>query len=196
MKTIGLFSGSFNPIHLGHTTLASSIIESTGLDEVLFVVSPHNPLKKQSELLDEQLRLKMVDLALQDYDNMHASDIEFRMPKPSYTVNTLRYLSAAHTDCKFRLIIGSDNLLIFNRWREYEYILEHYSVIVYPRKDDNIARLTELYPQVQIVTAPLLPISSTQIRQAIAHSDLSIRKWLNPQVFEFIIKNNLYRTKA
>ena len=196
MKTIGLFSGSFNPIHLGHTTLASSIIESTGLDEILFVVSPHNPLKKQSELLDEQLRLKMVDLALQDYDNMHASDIEFRMPKPSYTVNTLRYLSGAYTDCKFKLIIGSDNLRVFNRWREYEYILEHYNVIVYPRKDDNIARLTELYPQVQIVAAPLLPISSTEIRQAIADSDFSISKWLNPQVFDFIIKNNLYRTKS
>ena len=194
MKNIGLFCGSFNPIHIGHTTLANTILHSAALDEIWFVVSPHNPLKKQSELLDEQKRLTMVNLALQDYKNMHSSDIEFHLSKPSYTANTLRALSQTHPEYCFSLIIGSDNLQVFNKWREYQYILDNYNIIVYPRQGDNIHQLLKTYPQVRIINAPLLPISSTQIRAMLSAQPTkdSAQQWLAPQVWNYICQNNLY----
>ncbi len=195
MKRTGLFFGSFNPIHIGHTTLAQSILQQTDLEEILFVVSPQNPLKDKNSLQSEDVRLQMVALALQDYDCMYASDIEFSLPQPSYTVRTLRALSTEQPTNRFSLIIGSDNLKIFNRWKEYEYILDNYPIIVYPRQGDDMQALKEQYPQVNIVNAPLLPISSTELRTMIADLPLDnnpAKKWLNAKVWQYIIDNQLY----
>ncbi len=189
MRRIGLFCGSFNPIHIGHTSLAKEIIKSTDLDEIWFVVSPHNPLKQQAGLLDEQERLKMVDIALHGNPQMHSSDIEFRLPKPSYTINTLKYLNLTYPDYRFSLIIGSDNLRVFHLWREHDYILQNFNIIVYPRQGDNMRDLKGLYPSVNVVEAPLLPISSTEIRDMIRHNDISsAKKWLDPEVLRYIIE--------
>ena len=197
MKNIGLFFGSFNPIHNGHTTLAQTILEQSQLNEIWFVVSPHNPLKHKADLLSEQQRLHMVDLAIRDIADMHSCDIEFQLPKPSYTINTLRRLSELYPEYKYTLIIGSDNLKVFHLWREYEYILRHYSIIVYPRKGDDINKLQHTYPDISIIQASLLPISSTEIRAMLKAQPLSenpAQQWLNHDVWDYIVKNNLYTT--
>ena len=126
MKSIGLFFGSFNPIHLGHTNLAEYIFRFSGVDEIWFIVSPRNPLKEQSELIDENLRLKMLQLATGDKDYLVASDIEFDLPKPSYTIKTLNTLSEIFPEDDFILLIGSDNMQIFDQWKDYQTILDDY----------------------------------------------------------------------
>ena len=168
-----LYFGSFNPIHLGHTALAAYVIKQMNFDELWFVVSPNNPLKDANTLLDEKTRLNMVSLAIADAVNdgciealrMKACDVEFTMTKPSYTCDTLKHLSALFPDNKFSLIIGSDNLTIFHQWREYQYILDNFRIVVYPRQNDNISELKAKYPNVVILDgAPLFNISSTEIR--------------------------------
>ena len=199
MKHIGLFFGSFNPIHIGHTTLAQSILEQAGLDEIIFVVSPQNPLKDKVTLLPEHIRFRMTQIALQSHEAMTASDIEFALPKPSYTVNTLRALSKIYSNDRLSLIIGTDNLRIFDRWKEHDYILSNYKIIVYPRQGDDISALRQQYPQVRIVEAPLLSISSTEIRNMLSNNSITdnpARQWLNENVWNYIIDNNLYNTKS
>lgn len=187
---VALYFGSFNPIHLGHTALAAYIIKQMRYDELWFVVSPNNPLKEASVLLDEKIRLEMVNLAISDAMQtgcaeahcMKACDIEFSMPKPSYTCDTLRHLSQLYPADKFSLIIGSDNLTIFHRWREYKYILSNFPIVVYPRKNDNISELKELYPDVVILKdAPLFDISSTEIRHKKAIGE-SLSNLVSPSV--------------
>ena len=130
---IGIFSGSFNPVHIGHLALANYLCEYEGLDQVWFMVSPRNPLKEVDELMDDSLRLKLVQLAVEGYPKFWASDFEFRLPRPSYTVHTLDELRRAYPQHVFHLIIGSDNWLLFPRWRESERILATTPLIVYPR---------------------------------------------------------------
>jgi nicotinate-nucleotide adenylyltransferase len=130
---IGLFFGSFNPVHVGHMVLANYMLEYTDLDKIWFVISPHNPLKKKSSLLDEKHRLQLVNLAIGDNAKIKASDIEFKLPQPSYTVVTLAYLKEKHPEYEFALILGEDNLLSFNKWKNYEEILKHHQLYVYPR---------------------------------------------------------------
>ena len=192
MKSIGLFFGSFNPVHLGHTSLAEYIFEFSGVDEIWFVVSPRNPLKDQSELIDEYLRLRMLHLATENTEYLVPSDIEFELPKPSYTINTLKTLSERFPEDNFILLIGSDNMQIFDQWKDYQTILDDYSVLVYPREGYPYEEFEEKYPDMQILEdAPFFEISSTEIRQLIAgKKDAS--PWLHPEVYQFIRDNGLY----
>lgn len=193
MLSIGLFFGSFNPIHLGHTQLADYIFEFSGVDEIWYIVSPRNPLKEQSELIDEHLRMHMIELATAGKDYLQVSDIEMNLPKPSYTITTLKALSEQYPEHNFILLIGSDNMRIFNQWKEYKTILKDYSVLVYPREGYPYEEYEETYPEMQVLEeAPFFPISSTQIREMIKnHQDAS--QWLHPDVYQFIKQNGLYR---
>ena len=164
MKT-GLFFGSFNPIHIGHTALAAYICEQGLVDELWFVVSPHNPLKEKDGLMSAEFRLKMVRAAVKGYAKFRASDVEFSLAQPSYTIDTLRYLQKKYPDRNFSVIIGADSLAEIEKWKNYEEILANYSLIIYPRP--NVA-ITDFSQNVTILTnAPLLDISATFIRRQI-----------------------------
>jgi len=191
-KRIGIYSGSFNPVHTGHIQLAEYLIDNLIVDEVWFVVSPCNPLKNQSDLLDEYIRLDMLMLAIQHQPKFKVSDIEFVMPIPSYTIDTLHELSTQFADNQFILLIGSDNALVFNQWKKPQQIMNEYPVYVYPRKDFDFAEVAELYPQMQLLNTPYYNISSTQIRDDIAKKK-DVSRWLHPSVNQFIIENNLYK---
>ena len=156
MKKIGIFGGSFNPIHCGHIALAQAVQKQCGMDEVWLMVSPQNPLKQQADLLDDNLRLELAQKALEGVEGVCASDYEFHLPKPSYTWNTLHQLSEDYPDCEFFLLIGGDNWAHFERWRQWKDILRNYDVIVYPRDE---------YPGT--IDVPLLDVSSTEIRQKV-----------------------------
>lgn len=179
---IGIFSGSFNPIHLGHTRLAAFIRQQAGLDEVWLMVSPNNPLKAASGLMDEKLRYHLAQLATAELEGIRPSDFELHLPRPSYTINTLEQLTAAYPQHQFSLIIGSDNMAIFHKWKDWQRILEHYPIIVYPREGDDLAELKQLYPMMHVIEgAPLLNISATEIR-AHLQDDTLLREWLHPDV--------------
>ena len=169
MAKIGIYGGSFNPVHFGHVGLAKWVIENTDLDELWFMVSPNNPLKAADSLAPEQERLKGVQDAIQDIPHVKASDFEFHLPRPSYTANTLRALRNTFPEHEFTLIIGEDNIAIFDRWREYEYILENYRIFVYPRKGtmSNVQfPITNAKNIIFLANAPLFDISSTSIRRS------------------------------
>ena len=169
MKSVGIFGGSFNPIHTGHIALAKSLCEKAGLDEVWFMVSPMNPFKKAAtDLLDDQLRLEMVKEALVGEPQLQACDYEFHLPKPSYAWHTLQAISQDFSDIRFTLLIGGDNWAAFDKWYHHDDILAHYPIVVYPRKGSDIGEVPE---GVTIVETPLLNISSTEIRHHIAKGD-------------------------
>ncbi|MBO5225654.1 MAG: nicotinate-nucleotide adenylyltransferase [Parabacteroides sp.] len=161
----GIYSGSFNPIHIGHLALANWLCEYTELDELWFLVTPHNPLKEKSDLMDDQLRLKLVQRAIADYPKFKASDFEFSLPQPTYSVYTLQALEQAYPNREFYFIMGADNWKYISRWYKYETILSNYPIFVYPRKGFEI-EIPESYPHIKKVDAPLIEISSTFIRQA------------------------------
>ena len=172
MRKIGLFFGSFNPIHIGHLIIGNAMLAHcdldevwfvVDLDEVWFVVSPQNPLKERKTLLADQQRLEMVRLAVHDNYRMRACDVEFHLPIPSYTVLTLAHLGDKYRDKQFCLIMGSDNLETFERWRNWEFILEHYQIYVYPRPGHTDCKLAS-HPNVTMVEVPQIDISSTYIR--------------------------------
>lgn len=167
MPTIGIFGGSFNPIHNGHIELARRLLALARLDEVWFVVSPQNPFKRGERLLDDDLRLRMVELALADEPRMKASDCEFRLPRPSYMWLTLQSLSQAHPDCEFVLLIGADNWARFTEWRAWRDILAHHRVVVYPREGVQVDAAT-LPPGVTLADTGLVPGSSTEVRRRLA----------------------------
>lgn len=181
---VGLFFGSFNPIHIGHMIVANIMVESAGLDEVWFVVSPQNPFKKRASLLHEFDRMDMVNAAIFDNYKLRACDVEFNMPKPSYTIDTLTYLSEAHAGKHFRLIIGEDNLKSFPKWKNAELILQNYGLLVYPRPHAQPSNLKE-HPNVELIEAPMIDISATFIRKCIKNQQ-SIR-YLVPQSVEELI---------
>lgn len=186
---IGIFSGSFNPIHLGHTRLAEYILQHTELDEVWLMVSPNNPLKKKSELLDERIRYHLAELATEGLDGIRPSDFEFTLPRPNYTVNTLAALSEAFPEHSFSLIIGSDNMAIFHLWKDWQTILSNYPIIVYPREGDDMETLCERYPEMLIAEgAPQLRISATTIRTHLTDESIA-DEWLHPDVKDFLKKN-------
>ncbi len=167
---IGLFGGSFNPIHVGHIALARQLRQLAGLDEVWFMVSPQNPMKRQANLLDDRLRYQMVRLALHGEEGLVACDYELHLPKPSYTWNTLQHLSKDYPQHTFILLIGGDNWQIFPRWYHADDILAHYSIVVYPRRGSEIAP-TQLPANVIVVETKLLDISSTMIRERVRHGE-------------------------
>ncbi|MDF2156774.1 nicotinate (nicotinamide) nucleotide adenylyltransferase [Algoriphagus sp. CAU 1675] len=185
---IGLFFGSFNPIHIGHLIIANTIYDRTDLNEVWFVVSPQNPFKKRKSLIHEHDRLRMVELAIEDNYHFRASDVEFHMPRPSYTIDTLTYLSEQHPQHQFCLFLGSDNLSQFKKWKNYEQILEHYEIYVYPRPGEK----QEFdHPAVHWVNAPLLDVSATFIRESV-QKGYSVKYLLPQKVEEYIRDKKLY----
>lgn len=188
---IGLFFGSFNPIHTGHMVLANYLVEYTDLDKIWFVVSPQNPFKKKESLLDEKQRLYMVKLALEDDNRFKASDVEFKLTKPSYTINTLAYLKEKFPKNEFALIMGSDNLETFNKWKNYEVILKHHDIYVYPRPNNTGGDLTN-HPKVKMTQAPLIEISSTAIRNAIKEKK-DMRHFVPTHVWEYLTEMHFYR---
>lgn len=165
MIQTGLFFGSFNPIHNGHIALAKHLLRH-GLDEIWFVVSPHNPLKNTADLWDDDFRLQLTRIALNDEPQLLVSDVEFALPKPNYTINTLRTLQQRHPDRAFVLLIGADNAAIFDRWKNYDEILNSFAVWAYPR--DGYPNTNPRLPQIRFVDAPLYRVSSTEIRQRLA----------------------------
>lgn len=198
MKRIGLFGGSFNPVHLGHTALAAYVCGQGMVDEVWMVVSPQNPLKQNLELLDEQHRLAMMQLAVAPYPALKACDFEFHLPRPSYTYHTLQALRAAYPDYAFSLIIGEDNWQHFHRWFRGDDILRETPIIVYPR--DSVEGLEGLsQPKFPIFNSkfsilknpPLFPYSSTEVRAALAEGR-DVSTMLHPDVAAYIKQRGLY----
>lgn len=187
---IGLFFGSFNPIHIGHLIIANTVAESSDFSQVWFVVSPHNPFKQSSTLLHEHDRMEMVRIAIADNYKLNATDIEFRLPRPSYTIDTLTYLSEKYPSHEFRVIIGQDNLDNFTKWKNYRKILEYYGLIVYPRYGASFSPLME-HPNVTIVEAPMIDISATFIRDCIKKGR-SIQYLVHQDVMHYIKGKKLY----
>jgi nicotinate-nucleotide adenylyltransferase len=188
---IGLYFGSFNPIHHGHLIIANHILNNAPLDQVWFIVSPQNPLKPAAGLLNEFHRLYLVQLAVENETKLKASDIEFRLPKPSYTVDTLAYLKEKYPQNKFSVIMGSDSFQNLPRWKNYEHILQHYPIYVYKRPGFEVTNPPANAEIVQ-VEAPLLEISATHIRKAVKEGR-SIRYLVPEKVLEEIERNGYYR---
>jgi nicotinate-nucleotide adenylyltransferase len=190
MKT-GLYFGSFNPIHIGHMAIANYFVEFTDLDDLWFVVSPHNPLKEKKSLLEDQARLELVELAISDDPRFQASNIEFNLPQPSYTIDTLTYLKEKHPKREFVLLMGSDGLRTFNKWKNAELIVSNYERYVYPRDTESIEELKP-HRNIKIVNAPKLEISSTFIRKAIKEKK-NITHFLPAEVYKAIDKYGYYQ---
>ncbi|WP_299312880.1 nicotinate (nicotinamide) nucleotide adenylyltransferase [uncultured Aquimarina sp.] len=193
MRKIGLYFGTFNPIHIGHLAIANHMAEYSDLDEIWMVVTPHNPFKKKSSLLDNMHRLEMVYRATESYPKLKPSDIEFKLPQPNYTVNTLVYLQEKQPDYQFNLIMGEDNLKSFHKWKNYEAILENHHIYVYPRVSEGVTEHQfKNHPKIHSVNAPIMEISSTFIRKAIPE-DKNIKPLLPKEVWEYIDEMNFYR---
>lgn len=191
-KKVAIYSGSFNPIHLGHTKLAQYLIDNKLVDEVWYVVSPCNPLKQNSILIDEYIRLDMLMLAIQNNPSIKVSDVEFSMSIPSYTIDTLNALSSQFPNFAFSLVIGSDNALLFDQWKNYDKILANYPVLVYPRKGFEFQEVADRFPQMKLLSSPYYNVSSTEIRELIK-AQKDVTSLLHPSVFQFIVENNLYK---
>ena len=193
MKNIGLYFGTFNPIHIGHLIIANHMVEHSDLDEIWMVVTPHNPFKKKSSLLDNHHRLEMVFMATEDYEKIVPSDVEFKLPQPNYTVFTLATLAEKHPNYNFNLIMGEDNLKSLHKWKNYETILENYQVYVYPRiSEGNIETQFDNHPKIHRVNAPIIEISSTMIRNGIA-AQKNMRPLLTNKVWKYIDDMNFYK---
>ena len=185
MKKTGIFGGSYNPIHIGHLALANYLCEYGDLDEIWFMVSPQNPFKAHSsDLWDDQLRLELVRLAVEEYPKFHASDFEFHLPRPSYMVNTLEKLREAYPDREFTLIIGADNWASFPRWKDADTIMANHPLRIYPRPGYEIDEST-LPTNIRLVNTPLLEVSSTFIRESLKQGK-DVRYFLHPKVWERI----------
>jgi len=189
-RSIGLFFGSFNPIHTGHLIIASAIAEEANLEKIWFVVSPQNPFKPSKSLLHEFDRYDMVQAAIADNHRLMVSDVEFHLPRPSFTIHTLDHLRAKYPEKKFSLIIGQDNLESFHKWKEPDRILESCNLLVYPRPDAKPNELL-LHPAVKLVDAPLMDISATYIRDLVKNKK-SIRYLVPEPVAEIISRKGFY----
>jgi nicotinate-nucleotide adenylyltransferase len=194
MKKIGLFFGSFNPIHIGHLILANYIIENTDMDELWFVVSPQNPFKDKKSLLKDHNRLDMVQLAVKNYPKLRASNVEFSLPIPSYTIDTLTYLQEKYPDYSFALIMGEDNLNGLKKWKNSETLIKKYQIIVYPRIFDEGKIFHEIleHENVSLIKAPIIELSATEIRTMIK-TGKNVRPMLPPEVFEYLDGSNFYK---
>ena len=188
---IGLYFGSFNPVHHGHLIIANYILQNTDLEQLWFVISPQNPLKPSTALLNEYHRLFLVQVAIEGESRLRASDIEFKLPKPSYTVNTLAYLNEKYPNYQFAIIMGSDSFQNIKNWKNYQHLLENYPVYVYTRPGHIPAR-TEAAANIYYLNAPMLEISATHIRNTV-RSGKSIRYLVPDKVMEEIERNGYYR---
>ena len=190
---IGLYFGTFNPIHVGHLIIANHMAENSDLEQIWLVVTPHNPHKQKSTLLDDYQRLHLVHLATEDYPKIKPSDIEFKLAQPNFTVHTLAHLKDHFPQHEFSLIMGEDNLNSLHKWKNFEYIIENHDLYVYPRvsvNDENNDLLN--HPRVHKVAAPIVEISSTFIRENIKNKK-NFRPLLPEKVWEYIDHNNLYK---
>jgi nicotinate-nucleotide adenylyltransferase len=191
---VGLYFGTFNPIHTGHLIIANHMAEYSGLDQIWMVVTPHNPLKKKSTLLDDHHRLQMVFLATEDYPKIKPSDIEFRLPQPNYTVNTLAHLQEKFPTHEFSLIMGEDNLNSLHKWKNYEVILLNHHIYVYPRiNPESLNPELENHPHIHRIDAPVIEISSTFIREGVKEGK-NVEPLLPNKVWHYI-EHNLFYTK-
>lgn len=190
---IGLFFGSFNPIHIGHLVIGNHMVEYSDLDQVWFVVTPHSPFKKKNSLLDNYQRLEMVYRATKDYTKLNPCDIEFNLPQPNYTINTLTYLQEKYPQHEFALIMGEDNLKSFHKWKNYQLILENHHIYVYPRVSDNsIETQFDGHPKIHQTDAPIMELSSTFIRKAIKEGK-NVQPMLPQHVWEYLDEMNFYK---
>jgi len=194
---IGLYFGTFNPIHVGHLIIANHMANNTDLDQVWLVVSPQNPLKKKDTLLEDYHRLALVKVAIEDNPKLIASDIEFQLPKPSYTSDTLIYLQEKYNQHNFALIMGEDNLRTLHKWKNYETILNHHKIYVYPRianKDEEQVRVKNIYEHPSITLcddAPIMKISASYIREAIKEKN-NTQYLLTEPVYNYITEMHFY----
>lgn len=194
MKKIGLFFGSFNPIHIGHLILANYILENSDMEELWFVVSPQNPFKDKKSLLSEHNRLDMVQLAISNYPKMRASNVEFSLPRPSYTIDTLAYLKEKYPDHSFSLIMGEDNLESLEKWKNAETLIKNHQIIVYPRTFST-EKPSHAYPEhanIALINAPMIEMAATEIRKMIK-SGKNVRPMLPPEVFEYLDGSAFYK---
>lgn len=187
---IGLFFGSFNPIHTGHLIIANYMANYTNLNQVWLVVSPHNPLKEKSDLINMYDRLEMCKLAVENADHIRVSDVELKLPQPSYTIDTLTHLHEKYPEHQFSLIMGSDNLFSLKKWKNYEIILRDYHIHVYPRPGFEGHELTN-HPSVTITQSPLMELSATFIRKSIQEGK-NIQFFVPDAVLKFIESKSLY----
>jgi nicotinate-nucleotide adenylyltransferase len=202
MKRVGLFFGTFNPVHVGHMIIANHMAQYTPLDEVWLVVTPHNPHKDKSGLLADHHRLALVRIAVEDNPRLRASDVEFHLPQPSYTVHTLAHLSEVYPQVEFALIMGEDNLRSLHKWKNYELILERHKTYVYPRalteqerdllKPHRMPAFTAHHPNLVRVEAPVMKLSASFVRQAIADKK-DVRYLLTEPVYRYLDEMNFYR---
>ena len=191
-KQIGLFFGSFNPVHVGHLIIAEFMATRTELDQVWFVVSPHNPLKERNTLAKDQARLQMVRLAIEENPKLKASNIEFSLPKPSYTIDTMVYLHEKYPQHKFSLIMGGDNFASIDKWKNFELLLKRYPIHIYNRKNLKIEKEVFKKADIRYYDLPLLDISSTFIRQSLREGK-SVRYMVPENVWQFLEGSNLYK---
>lgn len=189
-KTVGLFFGSFNPVHIGHLVIGNYMAHYTALDEVWFVVSPQNPFKDKKGLANMYDRLEMVNLAIEDSEGLKASDIEFGLPQPSYTIDTLIHLQEKHPNYDFALIMGADNLAGLHKWKNADIILRDFRVYVYPRLGYNGGELAQ-HPSVTLTDTPRMEISSTTLRKALEEGK-TIKFFTPDRVIDFMDKKGLY----
>jgi nicotinate-nucleotide adenylyltransferase len=190
---IGLYFGTFNPIHIGHLIIANHMAEHSDLNEIWMVVTPHNPLKQKSTLLNDHHRLEMVYLATKEYTKIKPSDIEFKLPQPNYTINTLFHLQEKYPQHEFALIMGEDNLNSLHKWKNYEVILQNHNIYVYPRL--NLGEINEQFinhPKIHRVGAPVIELSSTFIRESIKNKKI-VAPMLPEKVWEYVEHNNFYK---
>ena len=190
---IGLYFGTFNPIHIGHLIIANHMAEFSDLDEIWLVVTPHNPLKQKSTLLDDQHRLYMVQLAIADYPKLKASDIEFKLAQPNYTVHTLSHLTDKYPQHQFSLIMGEDNLYSLHKWKNYEQILTHHPIYIYPRIFDKEAENLKITSEnIFKIDAPIIELSSTDIRAGIKDNK-NMRPMMPEKVWQYVEHNLFYK---
>jgi nicotinate-nucleotide adenylyltransferase len=186
----GLFFGSFNPIHQGHLMIANYMVEFTDIGQVWFIISPHNPLKEKASLLADHHRLAMANIAVEDDSRFRASNIEFHLPQPSYTIDTLTYLTEKNPEKEFVMICGSDNLPTFTKWKNYEELLNQYHLYIYPRHNTKPSQFDD-HPHVHFTTAPLIEISSSFIRQSIKEGK-NLRQFLPEKVWKYMTEMHFY----
>lgn len=200
---VGLYFGTFNPIHIGHLIIANHMAEHTDLDQIWMVVTPHNPLKKKNTLLEDYHRLQMVHLATEDFPKIKPSDIEFKLAQPNYTVHTLVHLQEKHPTYNFSLIMGEDNLKSLHKWKNYQTIIENHDIYVYPRLEAK-AQMGEIvsveaeneflknHPKIHFIDAPIVELSSTFIRDNIKKGK-NVQPLLPAKVWQYIDHNNFYK---
>ncbi|MCD2258035.1 nicotinate (nicotinamide) nucleotide adenylyltransferase [Psychroserpens luteolus] len=190
---VGLYFGTFNPIHVGHLTIANHLAEYSDLDKIWFVVTPHSPFKKKSSLLDNRQRYEMVYRATEDYVKLEPSDIEFNLPQPNYTINTLTHLQEKYPKYEFALIMGEDNLKSFHKWKNYDLILENHNIYIYPRISEGAVDMQfDDHKKIHKVNAPIMELSSTFIRKSIKEGK-NVRPMLPEHVWEYLDEMNFYK---